>query len=85
MAAYSIRDEYQYPEFDKAGIDNYIKNRLLYQIEWYDRKSGNYQKKYKRISILTVTLNGQQASGHSLGGGSTRHAGQFLELTAPDR
>ena len=58
MAAYSIRDEYQYPEFDKAGIDNYIQNRLLSQIEWYDKKSGDYQKKYKRISILTVTLNG---------------------------
>jgi len=58
MAAYSIRDEYQYPELDKAGIDNYINNRLLSQIDWYDRKSSDYQKKYKRISILTVTLNG---------------------------
>ena len=58
MSAYSITEEYKYPEFDKARIDCYIKNRLLSQIEWYDIKSNDFQKKYKRISILTVILNG---------------------------
>jgi len=56
-SAYSIREEYKYPEFDKVSIDCYIKNRLLSQIEWYDKKSSDFQKKYKRISILTVVLN----------------------------
>ena len=57
-STYSIRDEYQYPEPDKTSIDCYIKNRLLPQIEWYDKKSIDCQKKYKKISIISVVLNG---------------------------
>jgi len=56
--AYSVREEYKYPELDNASVDCYIKNRLLSQIDWYDKKSIDFQKKHKRISILAVILNG---------------------------
>ena len=57
-AAYSIKDEYNYPELNNVVNDCYIKNRLLPQMDWYDKKSGDYQKKYKRIAVMVMALNG---------------------------
>jgi len=57
-SGYSIRDEYKYPEPEDASVGCYIQNRLLSQIEWYDRKSTGSQKNYKTISILAAALNG---------------------------
>lgn len=53
---YSIKNEYQYPEEENSVMSSYIDNRLLAQIEWYDRKSALYQKNYKRFTSITFLL-----------------------------
>ena len=51
---YSIKNEYQYPEESVPAIDNYIEQRVLAQIEWYDGKSAKSQKEYKRLTIISL-------------------------------
>lgn len=36
----------------------YIINRVLIQIDWYDKKSVSKQRMYKRLSIVSIILNG---------------------------
>lgn len=53
-------DQFQ-PYLDKmedSTVKDYIKNRVLTQIDWYDQKSINKQKMYKRLSVLSIILNG---------------------------
>lgn len=54
--AYSIKNEFEYKKNNSVNIDNYINNRLLAQIKWYDEKSTLYQKRYKLLSVLSITL-----------------------------
>ena len=37
-------------------MENYIKNRVDDQIEWYDKKSQTSQKLYKRTQIIEIIL-----------------------------
>lgn len=55
-SSYSIKNEYKYNTIDDIAIRNYIDNRLLGQIEWYDKKSAIYQKKYKKWTIASAVL-----------------------------
>ena len=52
---YCINAEYNLNDLTEKESD-YIHNRLLKQIEWYDQKSCKCQKFYKRIIIITFSL-----------------------------
>lgn len=53
---YSIKNEYQYESDSSTTVNNYINNRLLCQIEWYDTKSAIYQDHYKKLTITSTIL-----------------------------
>lgn len=53
---YSIKDEYKYPEITCETTRNYIENRLIVQITWYDGKSAYNQKMYKRLIAATTII-----------------------------
>lgn len=41
---YSVKDEFRYLKSVSPDMERYINDRLLQQIAWYDRRSGEYQK-----------------------------------------
>lgn len=53
---YSIKNEYQYPIEENHTYENYIGKRLIAQIEWYDKKSIIYQKRYKQLMLVSFIL-----------------------------
>lgn len=53
---YSITDEFKYTEMISPSVKNYIENRLIAQIIWYDGKSGYNQKMYRHMIIITTIL-----------------------------
>lgn len=55
---YNIEAEYQYPKFTDAKIQNYLDNRILRQIKWYDNKSIRARNWYKIWMILSIAANG---------------------------
>ncbi|MBK8556796.1 MAG: DUF4231 domain-containing protein [Lewinellaceae bacterium] len=36
--------------------EEYLKNRVVNQIEWYDRKSGILKRRYRRMKVITICL-----------------------------
>ena len=36
--------------------EEYLKNRVQDQIDWYDRKSGILKKRYRRMKVATILL-----------------------------
>jgi hypothetical protein len=36
--------------------EDYLKNRVQDQIDWYDRKSGILKKRYRRMKVVTIIL-----------------------------
>lgn len=58
-SSYSIINEfkdYDYIQDTDINRKNYINNRILGQIEWYDSKSSAYQMKYKSWTIASTIL-----------------------------
>lgn len=53
---YSVNSEFQYKEAKDEIANLYIQNRLLVQINWYDKKSSQMQIKYKRLSITAIII-----------------------------
>ena len=43
-------------EYLKMGPEEYIKNRLDNQIEWYSKKSGHCQLWYKRLKKAEIIM-----------------------------
>lgn len=62
MKKIDVNNVVQYqPYLDKmpdSSLKDYIVTRVINQIDWYDRKSINKQKMYKRLSIISIILNG---------------------------
>lgn len=48
--------DYTPPEIEPGNINSYIKNRLDDQINWYDRKSQQAQKRYKRLQLAELVI-----------------------------
>ena len=48
--------DYTPPEIEPGNINSYIKNRLDDQIDWYDRKSQQAQKRYKRLQLAELVI-----------------------------
>lgn len=53
---YSVSNEFQYENIKDETANSYIKNRILVQIDWYDKKSIQAQKKYKILSVSSVII-----------------------------
>jgi len=55
---YSVRNEYNsyFEDLNDAKLKSYINERILGQIDWYDRKSIYNQKIYKRSMIISIIL-----------------------------
>lgn len=55
---YSIRQNYQ--DYLSCCTDSqakqYIENRLICQMDWYNRKSLDFQQRYQRLSIAAIVL-----------------------------
>lgn len=47
-------DDINSEEITNFGQEDYFKNRLEDQIDWYDKKSIDTQKKYKRLKRTTI-------------------------------
>ena len=45
-------------KMEESTVKEYIVNRILTQIDWYDEKSINKQRMYKRLSAVSIILNG---------------------------
>lgn len=45
-------------KMEESVAKDYIMNRVLIQIDWYDRRSVNKQQMYKRLSVISIVLNG---------------------------
>lgn len=58
LSTYSIKNDFtQYlPSIEDERIKIYINNRVLDQIDWYDKKSADNQTNYKRYMILSIIL-----------------------------
>ena len=39
-------------------LKSYILTRVINQIDWYDKKSVHKQEMYKRLSVISIVLNG---------------------------
>lgn len=46
--------DYTPPEIEPGDINSYITNRLDDQINWYDKKSQNAQKRYKCLQLIIL-------------------------------
>lgn len=53
---YNIADEFNIDTTINGEHKHYITNRVLAQIQWYDKKSIECQKLYKRLSCATIIL-----------------------------
>lgn len=62
MIMNDITEHYLYKEFESyldvkdKNKNNYIVNRVIGQIIWYDKKSISYQHIYKKMSIISIIL-----------------------------
>jgi len=58
ISTYSVKDDYkQYiPTIKDERIKIYINNRVLDQIDWYDKKSAKNQADYKKCMVLSIVL-----------------------------
>lgn len=48
--------DYTPPEIEPGDINSYITNRLNDQINWYDKKSQNAQKRYKCLQLTELVI-----------------------------
>ena len=44
------------PEIESGNIDSYIRNRLDEQIKWYDQKSQEAQRIYRRMQVVELII-----------------------------
>lgn len=54
--AYNIADEFNIDTAINEDHRHYIKNRVLAQIKWYDKKAIDCQKRYKQLSCINIAL-----------------------------
>ncbi|MEZ4920778.1 MAG: DUF4231 domain-containing protein [Saprospiraceae bacterium] len=40
----------------KLSVEDYLKNRIQDQIDWYDRKSVRLKKRYRRMKFTTIVF-----------------------------
>lgn len=54
----NIKDEFEYylNSIKDQRVEQYISNRILKQIEWYDNKSLNNQFKYKIFTTISIII-----------------------------
>lgn len=45
-------------KMEESVAKDYIINRVLIQIDWYDQRSVNKQQMYKQLSVISIVLNG---------------------------
>ena len=50
-------NEFQDYSCDNEEIQSYINNRVMQQIDWYDKKSNKYKKTYYFFSVFILILN----------------------------
>lgn len=53
---YNIADEFNIDTVTNDEHKHYIKNRVLAQIKWYDKKAIDCQKRYKQLSCVSIVL-----------------------------
>ena len=56
VCTYNIADEFNIDTIINEEHRHYIKNRVLAQIKWYDKKAIDCQKLYKRLSYFSIIL-----------------------------
>jgi hypothetical protein len=53
---YKIDDEFKYLEKKEQIVQDYINNRVLPQINWYDRHSVKYRKNYRFYMLISIII-----------------------------